>query len=472
MTDSVTRNASWLALGTVIGQLALILAMPVISRLFTPEDMGFYTTYVAIVGIVSVTASLHYELALPLPKTEKSAKTVLMLCHVVLLLVCLVFAVAYLLLQTTLEDALNINSALDFELWLPVTLLLTGAVTIWTFWSVRQKQFKANGLSKAAQGVIQSFSQLLAGLAGMGVAGLIFGQVAGLLVALAMLVLPFRIGVTGGVSKRHVARLMAVAKRYRNFAVAASPSSLINALSNSLPPLLLIYFFDSVVVGLFGLGMRMLLVPSRLMGQAFSQSFFALAIDAHRQGSLSELTDKSFRALYSASLWSFLPLAVGAESIFSFVFGEPWRGAGVYAQLLTPWLIVGFAVTPLSMLVTVLEKQKTELSLQLLYFASTVSALLIGGFMGNDKLAILLLSLGGAAFFIGKIRWLLTLSGAASRGLWRYVVIESSVALVICAGLYLAFLGIESGLVELVLVFVTVSFAHSVNFKFRGLYAV
>jgi O-antigen/teichoic acid export membrane protein len=61
--------------------------------------------------------------------------------------------------------------------------------------------------------------------------------------------------------------------------------------------------------------------------------------------------------------------------LFAFVFGDTWREAGVYSQVLSIMLVTRFAVSPISHALLILEKQGTQFLLDLLRLVLIIIAL-------------------------------------------------------------------------------------------------
>ena len=61
------RGVASLTTGTVIGQLLLLAASPVVTRLYSAEDFGVFGVFVSLVSILSVVSSLRYQIAIPIP---------------------------------------------------------------------------------------------------------------------------------------------------------------------------------------------------------------------------------------------------------------------------------------------------------------------------------------------------------------------------------------------------------------------
>ncbi|MGB9859042.1 MAG: lipopolysaccharide biosynthesis protein, partial [Moorellaceae bacterium] len=77
--SSFTRNVAVLTGGTAAGQAMVVLASPILTRLYTPEDFGVLAVYSSVLSIVSVVASLRYELAIPLAEDDETAANLLLL---------------------------------------------------------------------------------------------------------------------------------------------------------------------------------------------------------------------------------------------------------------------------------------------------------------------------------------------------------------------------------------------------------
>lgn len=56
-SNRFARSVSILAGGTAAGQAIVVLASPILTRLYTPEDFGLLAVYAALLGIISVVAS-------------------------------------------------------------------------------------------------------------------------------------------------------------------------------------------------------------------------------------------------------------------------------------------------------------------------------------------------------------------------------------------------------------------------------
>ena len=77
---SFARGAIVLSSGSAGAQLLLVLAAPILTRLYTPEDFGLLAIYTSLLALAGVISSLRYELAIPLPKEDEEAANTAVLC--------------------------------------------------------------------------------------------------------------------------------------------------------------------------------------------------------------------------------------------------------------------------------------------------------------------------------------------------------------------------------------------------------
>src|SRR5699024_604317 len=76
-SNNLLASFSILASGSVIAQLITMLVSPIITRLYSPEDMGNYTLIVTAVSIFGPVISLKYDMAILLVESEKELKAIL-----------------------------------------------------------------------------------------------------------------------------------------------------------------------------------------------------------------------------------------------------------------------------------------------------------------------------------------------------------------------------------------------------------
>ena len=73
------RSIGLLAGGTAFAQLLALLALPALTRLYTPEDFTVLASYISILALLTVVACLRFEIAIPIPKDKETAVNLLVI---------------------------------------------------------------------------------------------------------------------------------------------------------------------------------------------------------------------------------------------------------------------------------------------------------------------------------------------------------------------------------------------------------
>ena len=91
------RNSAKLVAGTAIAQAISFLVTPMITRLYTPQDVGVFTFFISIAGGLGLIATLRYEMAIVPAKEEKDSVNVAFLSLFIAFAVCLLLAILILI---------------------------------------------------------------------------------------------------------------------------------------------------------------------------------------------------------------------------------------------------------------------------------------------------------------------------------------------------------------------------------------
>lgn len=361
------RNVAVLAGGTVGGQGLVILSTPVLTRLYSPTELGVLAVYMSLLTMALAFASARYEMAIPLPREDLGAANLAVLCFAVLVAICVVLLAPTLLFAGEIASRLNAVELQPYLWLLPAGLLGGGAYQILNYWAVRQRAFPVIARTKLSQSIAQVTAQLGLGFLGAGPLGLLVGDVAG------------RAGGSGALASLLIVRdrallkrvtvkgVRAAAKRYRQFPIVSSGSSLLNTAGLQLPSLLLAVFYGPAVAGLFALSQRAVGIPMRLVGHSVGQVYLGEASRMVREepDRLAGLFGRATRRLLLFGAPPVVAAALVGPSMFTRLFGPEWTASGTFVQLLVPMFIAQFVVSPLSQTAILLERQGLQMAADL-----------------------------------------------------------------------------------------------------------
>lgn len=457
--SSFAADVLRLASGTASAQLIGILAAPLIARMFAPQAFGALAIFASTAGIISVVSCLRYEIAIYLPERDEDAANIAALSSV---LVTGMSAATAVLVWLFGSPALRLAKLPELVGWLwllPLNVFITGMWTILNCWNQRKRRFLRITVLQVVTRVAMVGSQIGLGLAGFSSGLALIGTtVFGAFVTAAILAFQTlqddRRLFVSSVSWRAIKQLWIRYSRFPRFGMAAA---LLNSASFQLPIILLSGFFSAAVVGSYSFGLRVLRVPGMLIGTNVNRAFFPRAAEARHRGTLGPSVESALSYLITLSFFPCFLLTLTGGSIFSLVFGSRWHEAGVYSQILSVWLFFWFISSPLNTVFAVLEEQALELRYQVANLSTRFLAMVVGGVMGNARIAIALFTLSGVAVYGSYCVSVLRKSGASksavSRILWsRMLLFLPAAALILVAQSFLPSPGVTVGLAIFVLV--------------------
>ena len=82
-SGTFVHNVLTILAGTALSQIIALAAIPILARIFSPDDFGALATYMAFASILAVAANLSYQAAIILRKRDESAFTLLICCMLI-----------------------------------------------------------------------------------------------------------------------------------------------------------------------------------------------------------------------------------------------------------------------------------------------------------------------------------------------------------------------------------------------------
>lgn len=415
-SKSFVAQVGTLVTGTVAAQAIAILISPVLTRLYTPEEMGLLASFSAVTAVLGVVAAGRYDLAVVLPDDHQDALAVSLVGLIVAFIVSVFTLTAFSLFRPALTSLLGLERLQSpWVTAIGPIMFVAAAQQMLTRLHIRHRQFRPIAGAQVAQAAITSTTKIGLGLAGFGVSGLLFGTVLGnslrVLLLVAGLVRSIRIGPIA----RIVHRLRFVALRYKRFPMVDIWSAVLNSASTQVPVILIATLFSPAAAGFYALSHRVLKLPVALIGQNVGQVFLERSRRAsHSRDELARVTIGLYKRLLLIGAASMSMVAFFGPAVFPLVFGSQWSDAGAYARWLSFWLLFNFVSSPLSVLLVVFERQVESLLWNIVLFGTRLTVLIVGStVIGTETATVALYSLVGAAFYCAYGFRLLRLAGCS-----------------------------------------------------------
>lgn len=373
------RRLMVLGSGTAISQSIVVLASPVLSRLYGPEDFGQLGVFLAFLSITAAGVTLRYEAAIVSAGDDREAALVVVLCALLLPVLSAVGTVVLALLVALSLAGFGQLPSLSVALAFP-TLLLIGAFGITRQWLVRQHAFGLLARALVGQNATRMGAQIALGFTPLGGLALIVGETVGrfggLLQSVRTTVKSTRL-LAGSFG---ISDLRLVGVLHRRFPIFSLPSSFLDALGAALPAPALAHFYGVEAAGFFLLVQRVLSLPSGVLGASVSDVFYGRLADLSRVDQAR--ARRLFRGTAVGLLAIGLPITVLVMVLgppgFPLIFGAEWRVAGLMAAAVAPWSLAQLVVSPLSRAVYVYNGQALKMVYDLLSLATV-----LGGVAGS-----------------------------------------------------------------------------------------
>ncbi|QWT20728.1 oligosaccharide flippase family protein [Bacillus sp. NP157] len=385
--------------GTVLAQAVTLAAVPVLARLYDPHDFGAFGLYTTILSILGGIGCLRYELAIVLPRTRHGGAQVFALAALVAVALSFLVLIAVALWRVELAALFKQPTFRTLLWWMPPSILGLAAYQALNYWATRSSRFKTLSSSQVFRAVAVTATQV--GSAGQMAAGggLVVGQLVGQWVANVTL---FRQVVRHDLAVVRTAlrpsRMWRQAQRYASFPLHGAPQALLNSVSQAIPVLMLGMYFAPAVVGLYVMTNRVVAAPMTLISQGARQAFmpsFARQLNAGDR--LLPPLRRYTLILAGLGLPATVLFALFGGVLFGFVLGERWTEAGHYAGWVGVWLWLGMANVPAITVLTVLERQRTQLIYEIVLLLGRVAALASAAWTHSALTTIALFSVVGAA---------------------------------------------------------------------------
>ena len=377
-----------LATGSSLAQVFSLLLMPVISRIYSPKDMGDYALYVAISSILGVLGNFRLDFAVILAGDEEEGSR----------LVWLGLGSSVMVALLALLGLCLIREPGAFAYYTAASIGCIGGIQSLVNWHSRQKSYRLLSTRSAGEKLLVLLLGIGMGYWGMTQYGLIVSQTAGLVFSLLYLLL------TAGLEPPRFARRLWVETlhKFSDFPLKNFLATVLVAFSMFFPSILIAANFEKAELGYYNLASRVFDIPINLIGYTFSTVYYKHTSTSSAPYRL-KLFWKSLKLLAMVFLPAFFIASVWGPSIFKIVFGVQWAQSGVLAQWMAPLTAMRLFFISQSTLLLVQRKLGLDLGISLGLFVAQISGFLIGNYYYHSILAcvVAMSALGVLVYLVG-----------------------------------------------------------------------
>lgn len=336
MRTSYWRDVLWQASGNTLAQVVGVLGIPLLTRLYPPEDFALQSLFIQIVSCTAILITLRYETLIQLPKSDVEAKGM----HRLILVLGTSSAVLATLFAWRFGAELGeLLGNQHIAKWLPLAPL-SALMISWSLSSQnilqRHGDFKKSGISELISKIAYVGSGLLGSIFGAGPIGLLSTTASGALGKIAFL---------GTNTPRTAPRIQSEIPRprltdvfrnifltYGKLSTSLVASGLLTTYSTAAPIVAISHMYGQEALGHLSLVTMTLYLPAGLIGAAIGQVYYQRAAAAWSNNedihSLWKVTCKKLARLGTPL---YILAAILAPAAYPIVFGSAWVQAGEIA---------------------------------------------------------------------------------------------------------------------------------------------
>lgn len=379
--------------GTAGAQAISFLALPILSRMYSPDQFGYYSLVIAYVGIITSFATLRLEAAAMLPPRSQQVCALTWSALVACTTLSLLSGIALTVLGWW--NAFGLAAHPLLPLWVVLFSILTSVFILLSQLALRKQQYGLVAQRVLAQSVVTAVGQIGLGWTPLQPVGLLSGGLLGRSAGIVLLARNAR-EYLRWTSRR---LMKAVLWRYWRFPAVFAPSALLNALGRQALLIILTAIFGLSAGGQLGMAERIVAIPITLLGAAVSQ-----AIDAEegrrlreRRGGLQRSFTRFSLLLGAMGLAVLVGGVLLGGVVVPWLLGPQWTVTGQLVQILSVTSSVRLVATPLTRYILLLQRSLANMTLDFLRILLLAVAVVIVVQTGADFLTATWLVYGSLA---------------------------------------------------------------------------
>ncbi len=347
--------AGMLSFGTVLAQGLGLVNIVLATRIYSQEDFGTYSVFLAFAAIVASVNLLAYDKAIPNVDNDERNEFVLGM-----LIVLMAF--------TVLSGLIYSIAHYSFAIALAAHGSAVGVIKVSEMTNVRDRALWKMFFARIGPSVGFSLILVVNSLInGDQLEHLVYGQVVAT-GAFAVLYFAMSNASTFRVAPNPGAAV-SLLKRERNFALFVAPSEVMNRLAYHLPVIIIGRYFDVVAAAQYHVVLRFGFAPVNIVASAFGKVLHGhIAEDVRNRSSRGTDTYKTAKLLL---LVMSLLTAIGGLAVLpiviEFLLGPDWQTSAHFSRILSPLFAAMVFVSPLAVSLYVFEKHRLLLLNQASY---------------------------------------------------------------------------------------------------------
>lgn len=380
LSSRLVKSILIMITGTAGAQALTLAFTPLITRIYSPDAIGEFGGFVAILNVMLPIAALTLPAAIVLPKRDETAARLVQICFLISLILSLLTLAITAVFYRDIANLLNFSSSPEYLLLLPFAMLFAGSYQVLQQWLIRSRQFTRIARISILQSLFVNVGKVAGGLFAPVALSLIIIQTLGQAL---FVMLMFRFRPNSALVKKAKLRVAyrVLVRKFRQFPLFQMPQQALNAVSISVPVILLSSLFSPAVAGWYTLSRTIMTAPSVVLGRAVGDVYYPQLTSLYQQQlPLTKTIIKGTLSLLFLGSVPFGIVAIWGPELFILAFGSQWSEAGEMSRWIALWTLLMFANPPALKAIMVLQKQHIALAINIVTLTLRICTLFIGAY--------------------------------------------------------------------------------------------
>lgn len=408
------KNILVLSSGVGISQLIPLIALPFLTRFFSPYDFGILAIFLALTQLIAISSTLRLEMAVVLPKKNTDAAILCLNAFVLLVITSvLVFFILYFLWKfLENNNSFYFDKLYDIKIWMsqlsnknyfPFLIILVpfgsfflGLYNILYAWNNRIEMYKNMSFSHLSHSIFSTPLSIFFYFTKLKIFALILGQIIGRFVACISLATSIIDEIKKIDFKNIFINSRFLVHFYKKFIIYETPQSILNFFSQKIILAFFTFSFGFFVVGVFDLADKIIGKPLGIISNSLKTVYYKRITTAQNKPLIFVKSVVLMSLVCSVVI---IPFFLLNNEFYIFLFGPNWGDTALFVKMLCPLLFFRFVSNVVTPSISYKMENQILLIWQIIYLVALLVLFLFFNFKSVNQM-ILTYSITGACMYL------------------------------------------------------------------------
>jgi O-antigen/teichoic acid export membrane protein len=383
--SSFYKNGLNLFSGTLIGNLITFGFLPILTRLYTQEEIGINSTLISISSFITVFFSLQLNQSILVQQSKKKYTLLVNVIFIISLVVFMIFLLIFIFFEIEIIKLLNAEIKPKLILLVPLLAFNVSLYNTLRNFFIRENSFNLISKNFIFKSLSNNILMSSFGVLSFGYYGLFFSKVISEIFSNIHLFLKHNGYFKGIISLTKISKVF---KQNIKYPTVTLPHSVFTSLSAEVPILFITSYFSPTITGIYFLSIKVSSIPFQIISTSLGNVFFDEFINDSNK---LYLFVKRLKEALVIHLIILIPSIVFTYLFIDKIFGYDFGTIGSF----TSFLLILFFSKSISSIFgnpVMLHLKKNELNFQfeMYNFITMLISILLGVYFESILIFILL----------------------------------------------------------------------------------